>query len=104
MARSDSSKNIHTISRSIYLSPELDGAISRYAEANGLDHAKATRLLMQKGLDAPVVGDFALEVLTKVAQERGLTVPTLIGEVLARFALENIHVLQKGAPAKPTKK
>lgn len=77
------------ISRTVYLSPQMDRELMRYAEENNLDVTKSIRQLIERGLLAPKLPAFVADRLREVADAKDRTLDDLVLEVLTTFALKN---------------
>jgi hypothetical protein len=73
----------------VYLTPEFDAELEQFAIKHDLDLTKAYRLLLQRGLAAPVIPEFALATLKAIAKSREQTLEMLLTEVLTRYAIEH---------------
>jgi hypothetical protein len=67
---------------------DFDRELCAFAAAHDIDLAKAYRLLLQRGLAAPIVPAFALSTLRGIAKARGQGLDALLVEILTRYAIE----------------
>lgn len=94
-----------TVARSVYLSADFDKELCAFAAAHDIDLAKAYRLLLQRGLAAPIVPAFALNTLRGIAKARGQGLDALLVEILTRYAIEarpDPRIIPSGAVETPT--